>query len=81
MKIDVKFWVLSYASIDSDDDLFVDTIGTFDSYDAAKEAMRENVEQDIADGDDEDKWEIEGNQAKYNDDFSNSYKAYSIKAQ
>ena len=73
-------WALSYASIDSDDELYVDTIGTFDTYESAEKAMKDNISQDIKDGDDEDKWEINGNEAKYVNDFSNEYKEYKIKA-
>ena len=80
MNINVKVWILSYASIDSDDDLFVEAIGVFDSYESAEKALKWNVSQDIEDGDDKDKWKINGNQAKYCDDFATEYKTYSIKA-
>ena len=80
MKIKIQLWALSYASIDSDDELYVDTIGTFDTYESAEKAMEDNISQDIEDGDDEDKWKIDGNEAKYVNDFSNEYKAYKIKA-
>ena len=80
MNINVKVWILSYASIDSDYDLFVEAIGVFDSYESAEKALKWNVSQDIEDGDDKDKWKINGNQAKYCDDFATEYKAYSIKA-
>ena len=42
--------------------------------------MKDNISQDIEDGDDKDKWKIDGNKAKYVNDFSNEYKAYKIKA-
>ena len=43
MKINIKIWALSYASIDSDDELYVDTIGTFDTYESAEKAMEDNI--------------------------------------
>ena len=51
MDINVKVWVLSYASIDSDDDLFVEAIGVFDSYESAEKSLKWNVSQEIEDGD------------------------------
>lgn len=80
MKINVKVYALSYASKESDEGkVFVDTLGIFDNYQDAVDAMNSNVSQDIEDGDDEDKWEVEGNQANYVDDFSCTYKSYSVK--
>ena len=80
MKINITIYALLYASIDSDDELYVDTIGTFDTYESAEKAMKDNISQDIKYGDDKDKWKIDGNKAKYVNDFSNEYKAYKIKA-
>lgn len=80
MKININIWALLYASIDSDDELYVDTIGTFDTYESAEKAMKDNISQDIKYGDDKDKWSIDGNKAKYVNDFSNEYKAYKIKS-
>lgn len=80
MKININIWELLYASIDSDDELYVDAIGTFDTYESAEKAMKYNISQDIEYGDDKDKWKIDGNKAKYVNDFSNEYKAYKIKA-
>ena len=80
MKINITIYALLYSSIDSDDELYVDTIGTFDTYESAEKAMKDNISQDIKDGDDKDKWKIDGNKAKYVNDFSNEYKAYKIKA-
>lgn len=80
MKININIWALLYASIDSDDELYVDTIGTFDTYESAEKAMKDNISQDIKYGDDKDKWKIDGNKAKYVNDFSNEYKAYKINA-
>lgn len=80
MKININIWALLYSSIDSDDELYVDTIGTFDTYESAEKAMKDNISQDIKYGDDKDKWSIDGNKAKYVNDFSNEYKAYKIKA-
>ena len=80
MKINITIYALLYSSIDSDDELYVDIIGTFDTYESAEKAMKDNISQDIKDGDDKDKWKIDGNKAKYVNDFSNEYKAYKIKA-
>ena len=80
MKINITIYALLYSSIDSDDELYVDTIGTFDTYESAEKAMKDNISQDIKDGDDKDKWKIDGNKAKYVNDFSNEYKAYKINA-
>lgn len=79
MKIRIHLWTLSYASIDNDGELFVDTLGLYETKADAVKAMEDNVSQDIEDGDDKDKWDINGNQATYVDDFSNTNKQYSIK--
>ena len=58
----------------------VDEDDKVELHESAEKAMKDNISQDIKDGDDEDKWEINGNTAKYVNDFSNEYKAYKIKA-
>ena len=74
----IKIWALSYASIDSDDELYTATIGLYDSSDDAFKAMKDNVSSDIKDGDIEDKWKINDKAADYVDDFSNTRKSYRI---
>lgn len=78
MKIKIQLWALSYASIDSDDELYTATIGLYDSKDDAFKAMKDNVSSDIKDGDIEDKWKINDKTADYVDDFSNTRKSYRI---
>ena len=78
MKIKIQLWALSYASIDSDDELYVATIGLYKSKDEAVNAMKDNVSSDIEDGDIEDKWKINDKTADYVDDFSNTRKSYRI---
>ena len=78
MKIKIQLWALSYASIDSDDELYVTTIGLYKSKDEAVNAMKDNVSSDIEDGDIEDKWKINDKTANYVDDFSNTRKSYRI---
>ena len=74
----IKIWALSYASIDSDDELYTATIGLYESRDDAFKAMKDNVSSDIKDGDIEDKWKINDKTADYIDDFSNTRKSYRI---
>ena len=74
----IKIWALSYASIDSDDELYTATIGLYESSDDAFKAMKDNVSSDIKDGDIEDKWKINDKTADYVDDFSNTRKSYRI---
>ena len=74
----IKIWALSYASIDSDDELYTATIGLYDSEEDAFKAMKDNVSTDIKDGDIEDKWKINDKTADYVDDFSNTRKSYRI---
>ena len=78
MKIKIQLWALSYASIDSDDELYTATIGLYQSSDDAFKAMKDNVSSDIKDGDIEDKWKINDKTADYVDDFSNTRKSYRI---
>lgn len=78
MEIKIQLWALSYASIDSDDELYVATIGLYKSKDEAVNAMKDNVSSDIKDGDIEDKWKINDKTADYVDDFSNTRKSYRI---
>lgn len=78
MKIKIQLWALSYASIDSDDELYTATIGLYESSNDAFKAMKDNVSSDIKDGDIEDKWKINDKAADYVDDFSNTRKSYRI---
>ena len=78
MEIKIQLWALSYASIDSDDELYVETIGLYKSKDEAVNAMKDNVSSDIEDGDIEDKWKINDKTANYVDDFSMTRKSYRI---
>ena len=78
MKIKIQLWALSYASIDSDDELYTATIGLYESSDDAFKAMKDNVSSDIKDGDIEDKWKINDKTADYVDDFSITRKSYRI---
>lgn len=78
MKIKIQLWALSYASIDSDDELYTATIGLYESSDDVFKAMKDNVSSDIKDGDIEDKWKINDKTADYVDDFSNTRKSYRI---
>ena len=78
MKIKIQLWALSYASIDSDDELYVATIGLYKSKDEAVNAMKDNVSSDIEDGDIEDNWKINDKTADYVDDFSMTRKSYRI---
>ena len=78
MEIKIQLWALSYASIDSDDELYVETIGLYKSKDEAVNAMNYNVSSDIKDGDIEDNWKINGNTADYVDDFSMTRKSYEL---
>ena len=78
MEIKIQLWALSYASIDSDDELYVETICLYKSKDEAVNAMKDNVSSDIEDGDIEDKWKINDKTANYVDDFSNTRKSYRI---
>ena len=74
MKIKIQLWALSYASIDSDDELYTATIGLYESSDDAFKAMKDNVSSDIKDGDIEDKWKINDNgQAEINHDPKSWY--------
>lgn len=74
----IKIWALSYASIYSDDELYTETIGLYESKDDAFKAMKDYVSFDIKDGDIEDNWKINDMTADYVDDFSITRKSYRI---
>ena len=74
----IKIWALSYASIDSDDELYTATIGLYESKDDAFKEMMDNVSFDIKDGDVEDNWKINDETADYVDDFWITRKSYRI---
>ena len=74
----IKIWALSYASIDSDDELYTATIGLYNSKDDAFKAMKDNVSSDIKDGDFEDNWYIHDETADYVEAFSMTRKSYRI---
>lgn len=79
MKIEITLYALSYASVLSDGELYTDTIGIYDKYELAEQAMNDNVNDDIQDGDDEDCWGVNGNCATYDNDMTCEHKMYSIK--
>ena len=74
----IKIWALSYASIDSDDELYVATIGLYKSKDEAVNAMKDNISSDIMYGDFEDNWYIHDETADYVEAFSMTRKSYRI---
>ena len=74
----IKIWALSYASIDSDDELYTATNGLYDSKVDALTAMKDNISSDIKDGDFEDNWYIHDETADYVEAFSMTRKSYRI---
>lgn len=70
MYTNIKLWSLSYASVSDDDDLYVETIGLYDSYDKAAKALKEYVASEIREGDDEDNWDVHEDQADYTEESS-----------
>ena len=79
MKINIKVFALSYASVDSDGNLYVDTIGVYDSFESAKKALNDCVSEDIECGDSKKNWKVVERKAEYVDFFSNAQKQYFIK--
>lgn len=79
MKINIKVFALSYASVDSDGNLYVDTIGVYDSFESAKKALNDCVAEDIECGDSKKNWKVVERKAEYVDFFSNAQKQYFIK--
>lgn len=77
MKINIKVFALSYASVDSDGNLYVDTIGVYDSFESAKKALNDCVAEDIECGDKN--WKVLERKAEYEDVFANERKEYLIK--
>lgn len=73
-----KKYHLLYASIDCEDDLFVDYLGTYPTLNEAEKAMLSQVNCDVADGDEEKYWKIKGIIANYDDPFSFTNKQYKI---
>ena len=72
-------FVLLYASMTSEDELFVDAIGSYATMEDAQKAMKENINDDINDGYDKEDWEIAQDQANYGNVIGLEYKAYRIK--
>ena len=79
MKINIKVFALSYASVDSDGNLYVDTIGVYGSLESAKKALNDCVAEDIECGDSKKNWKVVERKAEYVDFFSNAQKQYFIK--
>ena len=79
MKINIKVFALSYASVDSDGNLYVDTIGVYDSFESAKKALNDCVAEDIECGDYKKNWKVVERKAEYEDVFANERKEYLIK--
>ena len=72
-------FVLLYASMTSDAELFVDALGSYPTMEDAQKAMKENINDDINDGYDKEDWEIAQDQANYGNVIGLEYKAYRIK--
>ena len=80
MKINIKVFALSYASVDSDGNLYVDTIGVYDSFESAKKALNDCVAEDIECGDSKKNWKVVEGKAEYENVFANEQrKEYLIK--
>lgn len=78
MKINIKVFALSYASV-SDGNLYVDTIGVYDSFESAKKALNDCVAEDIECGDSKKNWKVVERKAEYENVFANERKEYLIK--
>ena len=74
-----EYFVLLYASMTSEDELFVDAIGSYATMEDAQKAMKENINDDINDGYDKEDWEIAQDQANYGNVIGLEHKAYRIK--
>ena len=79
MKINIKVFALSYASVDSDSNLYVNTIGVYDSVESAEKALKDCVAEDIECGDKKENWKIVERKAEYENVFANERKEYLIK--
>ena len=79
MKINIKVFVLSYASVDSDSNLHLNTLGVYDSLESAEKALKDCVAEDIECGDQKENWKIVERKAEYVDFFSNEKKQYLIR--
>ena len=79
MKINIKVFVLSYASVDSDSNLYLNTLGVYDSLESAEKALKDCVAEDIECGDQKENWKIVERKAEYVDFFSNEKKQYLIR--
>lgn len=67
MYANVKIWSLSYASVSDDDDLYVETVGLYDSLDNAVNAMKDFIATEIRESDDKDSWDIHDLHADYSE--------------
>ena len=72
-------FVLLYASITSENELFVDGIGSYPTLEDAQKAMNDEVEDDVNDGYSKENWSLTSTQADYNDAFGEEVKSYKIK--
>ena len=79
MKINIKVFALSYASVDSDSNLYLNTIGGYDCVERAEKALEDCVAEDIECGDQKENWKIVERKAEYVDFFSNEHKQYLIR--
>ena len=79
MKINIKVFALSYASVDSDSNLYLNTLGVYDSVESAEKALKDCVAEDIECGDQKENWKIVERKAEYVDFFSNEKKQYLIR--
>lgn len=67
MYTNVKIWSLSYASVSDDDDLYIETVGLYDSLDKAVNAMKDFIANEIRESDDYYSWDIHDLHADYSE--------------
>lgn len=81
MYTNVKIWSLSYASVSDDDDLYVETVGLYDSLDKAVNAMKDFVANEIRESGNYYSWDIHDLHADYSEvDAPHTRKALVIEA-
>lgn len=72
-------FILVFASINSEYELWQDIIGVYDSLEEAQEAMREDINYYLDEGGEtRDEWTIKGYSATYQKPFCSVQKQYKI---
>lgn len=75
-------YILIFASVDTEDDLYQEIVGVYNSLEEAQKAMKDDIDYGVdGSGENIDEWYIKDHSATYKNNFSSVQKSYKIMMQ